>query len=214
MSTAEPNSSPSSQLVRVQVLETVEQVNSRGPMTAEAFEIFAADNGRCELIEGKVRMMSPAGSEHGYIANEVAFLLTLHVREHKLGRVYAAETGFILRRSPDTVRAPDVAFISKDRLPSGREPKGFGEVMPDLVVEVISPSDRKNEFEEKTKAWLEAGVRCVLNLHPKDRRATVHRSPDAMEEFQADEVIELGDVVDGWKPLVRKFFGSDDAGDR
>jgi Uma2 family endonuclease len=215
MSTAQPNSPQSSQLVRAQVLETVEEVNARGPMTAEAFEIFAADNGRCELIEGKVNMMSPAGSEHGYIANEIAFLLTLYVREHKLGRVYAAETGFILTGSPNTVRAPDVAYISKARLPEGRESRGFGKTIPDLVVEVISPSDRKNEFEEKTRAWLNAGVHCVLNVHPKERIATVHRPQHDAEEFQTDEVIDLGDIVDGWKPPVRSFFGSDqDSGEQ
>lgn len=100
MSTGQPHPQPSQQLVRVQVVETVEQVNARGPMTAKEFEIFASDNGRCELIGGSVKMMSPAGSEHGYIAAEILYLLSSHVRQYKLGRVYAAETGFILQQSP------------------------------------------------------------------------------------------------------------------
>jgi Uma2 family endonuclease len=179
-------------------------------MTAEALEIFAADNGRCELLEGNVTMMSPAGSEHGYIAAEILVLLAVHVREQKLGRVYAAETGFVLKRSPDTVRAPDVAFVSKNRLQSGPESSGYGLILPDLVIEVVSPSDRENEVKEKTEAWLGAGVRCVLNVHPKTRTATVHRSPDSVQEFQTDDVIDLSDIVDGWNPLVRNFFGSDD----
>ena len=147
MSTAYPDSHSPDRMVKVQVLQTVDQLNARGPMTAESFEIFASQNGRCELIEGNVRMMSPAGSEHGYVAAEILVLLGSHVRQHKLGRVYAAETGFIIQQSPDTVRAPDVAFISTDRLPE-REGRGFGTIMPDLVVEVISPSDTQHYIAE------------------------------------------------------------------
>lgn len=112
MPAAHPNSHSPDRLVKVQVLQTVAEVNARGPMSAEDFEVFAAANGRCELLKGNVVMMSPAGSEHGSVAARILLLLGNHVQERELGRVYAAETGSVIERSPDTVRAPDVAFIS------------------------------------------------------------------------------------------------------
>ena len=115
MSTTEPNSPRTEHLVRVQVRQTVEQVNAQGPMTAEAFEVFATDNGRCELIDGKVAMMSPAGFRHGRVAWRIGQLLGNHVNAHKLGTLVAAETGFLIRRNPDTVGAADVAFLSNER---------------------------------------------------------------------------------------------------
>ncbi len=207
MSTAQPDHSRPDPLVRVQVTETVEQLNSRGPMTAAAFEIFAADNGRCELLQGRVKMMSPAGAEHGYIAAKIMLQLGNHVERYQLGRVYAAETGFILERSPDTVRAPDIAYIARDRLPDRGEPQGFGIILPDLVVEVLSPTDRVSEIQEKTRAWIGAGVRCVINVHPVDRTATVHREFGDPREYRSRDQIDLSDVVDGWQPAVESFFG-------
>lgn len=215
MSTAQPNFHSPDRLVRVAVTETVEQVNARGPKTAEQFLQFAADNGRCELLRGKVRMISSAGSEHGYIANQIAFLLTSYVRRQKLGRVYAAETGFVLRRSPDTVRAPDVAFIATDRLSISGEGRGFGEVIPDLVVEVRSPSDRLDEVAGKTKSWLDAGVRCVINVDPQTATVVVHRSADDQRSddqrtYVTGDTIALNDIVANWNPTVESFFESDD----
>lgn len=210
MSSVQPNLHSPDRMVRVEVIETVDQVNARGPMTADRFLEFAANNGRCELLKGKVRMMSPAGSEHGYIANQIAFLLTAHVRSRKLGRVYAAETGFILERSPDTVRAPDIAFIQKGRIPATGEERGFGQTVPDLVVEVISPNDQINDVAGKTAAWLPAGVRCVVKVDPKTQAVAVHRSENDVRLFVTGDVIELSDVVPGWNPTVFSFFETDD----
>ncbi|MGB7346373.1 MAG: Uma2 family endonuclease [Pirellulaceae bacterium] len=206
MSTSHPDSHLPDRMVRVQVLQTVDEVNARGPMTAEEFQVFAATNGRCELEQGKVRLMSPAGSEHGYIANEIGFLLTAHVRQYQLGRVYAAETGFIIERGPDTVRAPDVAFIKSARLPE-QESRGFGTVMPDLLVEVISPSDTDEMIENKTQLWLAAGVRCVVNVFPNTRTAYVHHEKETVS-VEGNTVIDLSDVVDDWRPQLNTFFGT------
>lgn len=123
--------------------------------------------------------------------------------------MYAAETGFILPRSPDTVRAADVAFISQARLPS-QEPKGFGKIVPDAEVEVVSPSNSTDEVLEKTKMWVDAGVHCVVNVYPSTQTAATYRSPDVCEEFQADDIIDFSDVVQGWKPLLKTFFGGED----
>ena len=127
---------------------------------------------RLELVKGKIYEMAPAGGRHGGVANTIGTLLGTHVRNHKLGVVFAAETGFILSRAPDTVRAPDAAFVSADRLPSDGLPDGFLELAPDLVVEVVSPNDRPSEVREKVAEWLEAGTRMVIVLYPSTQTAT------------------------------------------
>jgi len=208
VSTAQPNLNSAARLVQVEATETVQQVNARGPMAADQFLKFAAINGRCELLQGKVQMMSPAGSEHGYIAAQIAYLLIAHVRQQRLGRVYAAETGFVIARSPDTVRSPDIAYITKERLAVGGEGRGFGEVVPDLVIEVLSPSDRIEDVNSKTRSWLDAGVRCVVNVDPETQSVAVHQA-NVERTFEIGSKMEYDDVVPGWYPTVQSFFESD-----
>lgn len=93
--------------------------------------------------------MAPAGHEHGHIAAEVAVSLGVHVRANKLGRVYAAETGFKLATDPDTVLAPDAAFVSAERLRSVTSSKGYFPGPLDLAIEIVLPNDRHSEVEEK-----------------------------------------------------------------
>ncbi len=106
------------------------------------------DGYRYDLIRGALRRMPPAGFEHGYIAAEIGARLRTYAREQGLGPVVAAETGFVIGRDPDTVLAPDAAFVRSDRLPPPEQRKGFLELAPDLVVEVVSPSDRASEVTE------------------------------------------------------------------
>ncbi len=143
------------------------------PITAEA--LFArGDLDRCELINGEIIHLAPAGAEHGFIGNQVAYLLTDHVRKHRLGRVYTAETGFIIARNPDTIRAPDAAFVRADRLPA--EPRrGYFDGPPDLAVEIVSPHDTLSEINRKVEQWLEAGVVSVWVVDPPNRLMQVYR---------------------------------------
>jgi Uma2 family endonuclease len=104
----------------------------------------AGDIGPCELVRGELIMMAPAGEEHGGVAHTLGRHLGNYVADRSLGRVYAAETGFLIARNPDTVRAPDVSFVRQDRL-APRPRQGFGEIVPDLVAEVLSPGDRAIE---------------------------------------------------------------------
>src|SRR5215470_7172623 len=94
-------------------------------MTAEELFQLPDDGCRYELVEGGLIRMPPAGGEHGDVTMNVGFLLKEYVKAHKLGVVSAAETGFVLQRSPDTVRAPDAAFVTKERIPPGGVPKGY-----------------------------------------------------------------------------------------
>src|SRR5207247_2000848 len=112
-------------------------------------------NKRTELVRGVLIAREPAGHRHGRVAFELGRRLGNHVAEHQLGAAYAAETGFTLARRPDTVRAPDVAFVRRERLPDP-EPVGFPELAPDLAVEVLSPGNRPGEVLTKVADWLSA----------------------------------------------------------
>ena len=121
--------------------------------TASQLAALPSDGKRYELVNGVLRGMSPAGGAHGEVAAEILRQVSNRVRHGNLGTTYAAETGFLLRRDPDTVLAPDVAFVSWERLgPSARCP-GYIPVAPDLVVEVLSPSDRKPSVNKKVETW-------------------------------------------------------------
>ncbi|VAW42801.1 hypothetical protein MNBD_CHLOROFLEXI01-2621, partial [hydrothermal vent metagenome] len=99
--------------------------------------------GRNELVQGEIIPMSPASTKHGLIVFRLAFEVGLFTNKNQLGEVYAAETGFTINQNPDTVRAPDVAFIAKKRIPEGGVPEtGFWAIAPDLVAEIVSPNDR------------------------------------------------------------------------
>ena len=119
-------------------------------------------------------MMSPAGSEHGWIVTNVTVPLAVFVKQRSLGRVFGAETGFRIGHDPDTVRA-DVAFVTAMRV--GVElPPGFFPGPPDLAVEVLSPDDRAGEVLAKVQDWLDAGCRAVWVVDPRTRTVTVYRS--------------------------------------
>jgi Uma2 family endonuclease len=154
-----------------------------GSATAEDL-LAASDIGPCELVQGTLVMMSPAGFEHGVITQRIAAMLHAYVAARKLGVVTAAETGFLLARSPDTVRAADVAFVAERRVPRGRT-VGFFEGAPDLAVEVLSPSDVRDHAARsraiaKIAAWLAAGCLEVWSVDPADRTVTVHTSGGAL----------------------------------
>ena len=112
------------------------------PMTAEQLMDLPDDGLRRELVDGELRETAPAGFDHGRVALNVGALLREHVRRERLGVVVAAETGFLISRDPDTVRAPDVAFVAAHRLPPAEDRERFADLAPDLVVEVVSPSER------------------------------------------------------------------------
>jgi Uma2 family endonuclease len=174
-------------------------------MTAEELLELPDDGLRHELVEGELRTMTPAGAEHGLVALRIGARILEHVDEHGLGAAYAAETGFVLRRGPDTVRAPDAAFVASERLAAARGP-GFAELAPDLVVEVVSPSDRASEVSSKTAMWLDAGVRVVWVVDPQARLAAVHHPGGVVTVLREDGVLDGEDVLPGFRlPLATLF---------
>lgn len=150
------------------------------------------------MVRGEVRTTAPAGFSHGRMAMNVAVTLGQHVRAQGLGVVAAAETGFKLSSNPDTVRAPDVAFVAGKRVEKAGEVPDYWPGAPDLAVEAVSPNDRFAEVEEKEADWLAAGTRLVLIANPQARTVTVRASANEARILYVGEIIDGGDAVSGW----------------
>jgi Uma2 family endonuclease len=164
------------------------------------------DGVRHELVRGELRTMTPPGAEHGRVAANVGILLGVHARQTRSGVTFAAETGFVVARNPDTVRAPDAAFIAKERVEAvGRTPKYWPEA-PSLAVEVISPDDSFHEVQDKALEWLAAGAITVLVLDPARQIATVYRGKGDIHVHTAEEIVDLGDAVPGFSVAVAELF--------
>jgi Uma2 family endonuclease len=175
-------------------------------LTAHELAQLPNDGRRYELVRGELRVMTPAGFRHGRIANTIAYLLTQHVRQHSLGVVCAAETGFRLQEDPDTVRAADAAFVAQTRIPSEEELEGYVSIAPDLVVEVVSPSDAAPEVHSKAIDWLTAGCRLVWVVYPGAQTVTEYRSLQEVQILTAEGTLDGGDVLPGFRHPVREIF--------
>lgn len=149
--------------------------------------------------------MAPAGNVHGRIAINVTIPLGQHVRDNDLGVVYAAETGFKIESDPDTVRAPDLAFVRRERVEEDGGVEGYWPGPPDLAVEVVSPGDLYTEVEEKVLGWLEAGSRMVVVGDPRNRTVSL-RSQTKIQVLTEGDTLDGGDVVSGWELPVADIF--------
>ena len=129
-----------------------------------------------------------------------------YVRVHGLGRVLAGDPGFLLTADPDTVRAPDVAFIRRERMPAGLSRRGYFPGAPDLAVEVISPNDLYTEVDEKVAEWLEHGTRMVLVVNPRRKSVAMHRPGRDVRMLGVEDTLDGEDVVPGWTLAVRDLF--------
>ena len=177
-------------------------------VTAEELLKMPDDGPRQELVKGELREMAPAGDEHGYLALRVASRLERYVDANNLGRTYTAETGFKIASDPDTVRAPDTAFVNQARVEAAGRVAGYREGAPDLVVEVVSPNDRSSDVLDKALDWLEAGCRMVLVAYPERRAVTVYRSREDIRVLtaEADDSVDGADVVPGWRLSLAEIF--------
>ena len=174
-----------------------------------ADELLRCSSGyRYELIEGELKKMAPAGFEHGNLAMEFAAELRNFVKLNKLGKVYAAETGFKLSSKPDTVRAPDAAFISQARLDEVGPVQGYWPGAPDLVAEVVSPHDLYTEVSEKVAEWLKAGCQMVVVVNPRTEQMLVHAPGADVKVLGVEDTLEGGDVVPGWQLSIGELFSS------
>ena len=172
-------------------------------ITAEELLRRPDDGFRYELVHGELRQMTPSGYPHGVIVVNVTAPLHHHVRTHRLGQICAAETGFRIGRDPDTVRAPDVAFVRHAR--QGEPSEGFYEGAPDLAVEVLSPSDTVFEVEEKVAQWLRSGCSIVWVVNPRQRSVAVHTAEGVRVLTEAG-TLDGGDLLPGFVLPVGEIF--------
>ena len=181
-------------------------VTTARPMTAEELLDLPDDGFRYELIRGKLRKRLPAGQTHGEYASNINISLGGYVKANHLGKTYIAYTGYILATDSVHVLAPDLAFISNDRLSEIGESDGFAQGAPDVAVEIISPNDRYTDVEEKVEDWLNAGCSAVIVVNPRRRTANLHRSPTDMTTLTESDTLELDDIVPGWRMPVKDIF--------
>jgi Uma2 family endonuclease len=177
-------------------------------VTADELERMPEDDHRYELVRGRLVRMSPAAPRHGDVTARLIMWLLQHVMDRRLGAVWT-EVGFRLAIDPDTVRAPDVAFVRADRLPA-KDARGFYRGAPDLAVEVLSPADHPREVQAKVGDYLSAGAAMVLVLDAESREATVHRRSIARVTYGFDETLSLDPPVSGFTLRLADLFGDSD----
>jgi Uma2 family endonuclease len=174
-------------------------------VTAEELLRMPHNGFRYELVKGELRKMVPAGAGHGAIGMNLAGPLSVHVQKNRLGQVFLAETGFVLARNPDTVRAPDIALVRSERLPAAWD-RGFFEGPPDLAVEVVSPGDTVDEVEEKVEAWLTAGTNAVWVVNPQRRTVAIHHGAMPIVVLRVGDELDGGDIVPGFRCPLTEIF--------
>jgi Uma2 family endonuclease len=174
--------------------------------TADELLRMPDDGKRRELIAGELREMAPSGHEHGRVTMRFSGPLSVFVDDNGLGAVYAAETGFLLAQDPDTVRAPDIAFVRQERLSNAMRGRGYYPGAPDLAVEVISPGDTYSEVEAKVEEWLKAGCRMVVVANPRNQTLKVYRSVTDVLVLTLVDTFDGAEVVPGFTLTVRRIF--------
>jgi Uma2 family endonuclease len=168
---------------------------------------------RLELSEGRLIVMSPAGWKHGGIASWLLRKVGDHVDENMLGMTTAAKTGFILYKDPDpggkdTVRAPDVGFVTASRVPGNLDelPDGYVPFAPNLAIEVVSPNDETGEIDEKVSQYLKYGTRLVWVMYSARKEVKVHAPGQKPKTLKVGHTLDGGDVLPGFKIAVKDIF--------
>lgn len=176
-------------------------------LTADDLVRLQTSDSRTELIRGRLVVREPAGYRHGDVAMSITLSIGHYLRAHPIGRLLAAETGFVLTTNPDTVRAPDVAFVRKERVPDPI-PRGYARFAPDLVVEVLSPDDRPGEVLEKVADWLKAGTVLVWVLDPDKRVSRVYRSDGSESVLTEIDMLEGEQILPGFRCRLSEVLGA------
>lgn len=173
--------------------------------TVAEFEATCGDD-RVELIDGEIVEMVPSSDGSSSVAATIAFLLGLHVRPRKLGRIYNADGGFVLFPERETVRVPDVAFVLAERMPQGEARRHFARLAPDLAVEVLSPSDRDRDMRAKVAMYHEAGVPLVWLVDPDAQTVTVLGLGQEPVILTTADTLDGGDVLPHLRIEVAEIF--------
>ena len=174
-------------------------------LTAAELLALPDDDYRYELVRGKLIRMPPPGWRHGRTVARVTIRLGHFIETHNLGTILG-ESGYHLEWDPDTVRAPDVSFISAERLPPDELPHGYPTLAPDLAVEVLSPSERPGARREKMQDYFAAGTRLVWEIDPAQRTITVYRSVHDGTTLAAADELTGAEVLPGFVCRVAELI--------
>ena len=178
-------------------------------------ELLAYDAGghRTELIRGQLMVREPVGGAHAGVLFELSMAIGVYLRTPNaaVGRVLVGDPGVWLARDPDTVRAPDLAFVARDRLAGGEIPDGFLTVMPDLAVEIRSPTDRTGALLQKVGQWLDAGVTMVWVIDPVRRNAQCYAADGTIGLVDEQDTIDGGAVLPGLRIPLASLWRSTQA---
>ena len=166
--------------------------------------VVMGDIGPCELIDGRIVHMSPTGDEHGTIEFNLGSELRTFVRQRNLGRVTGGEVGITIRRRPDRIRGADIAFVSADR--QAKPVKGFLEVAPNLVVEIMSPEDRWQDVREKLADYFSIGVEHVWIVEPQNRKVLAFSSLTDVEEYGQVDTLRGEGKLAGFAIRIADLF--------
>ena len=184
-------------------------ITAKNLLTADDLMAMPDDGKRYELIRGELVEMPPTSHEHGMVAARFGRRMGNFAEEHDLGHDVAADTGVNVERNPDTVRAPDYGFISYERMAEPPPSRGYADVIPDLVLEVVSPNDRQPDVDAKTQMWLDSGVRLVLVAYPETREVYAHHDDGSVVRYGMGDTVAGDPVLPGFAcPVVDIFaFG-------
>ena len=181
-------------------------VDANGRYTTDEFMALPIDLKRYELVRGRLVEVPVTSFKHGVIEINIVLILGQHVRRRRLGQLTPGDAKHLLARDPDTLRQPDVAFIRTERLPPPDEWEVYGQVVPDLAVEILSPSNTAAEMRDKVAEYLRVGVRLVWVVDPGTETVTIHTPEAAPVILSAGDAITGGDVLPDFRCPVAAFF--------
>ena len=175
-------------------------------VTLEEFEAIPRDGHLRELVRGKIIEMNVPKPKHGFICLEIGALIRDFVKPRKLGRVFSNDSGVVTEREPDSLRGPDVGYYSYASVPAGDVPEGYFDIVPELAFEVISPDDVWSRVLEKVAELLDAGVKVVCVVDPRDKTVQVYRSNRPVEHLTGNDELSFPDVLPGFSCKVWQCF--------
>ena len=179
------------------------QMEIKKPVTIDDMYHMPKDGRKYELVDGEV-VVSPAGFRHAEIVGKIVHIVATYLDDNPIGKVYGDNTGVIFPNG--NLRSPDVFFVRSEKLPGGKSPITFGELVPDFAVEVLSPGDRSGQVAQKIGEFLEYGVPIVWLVDPEDQSVTVYRSLTQTQRFTSDDIIDAEPVLPGFSCKVSRFF--------
>lgn len=175
-------------------------------LTADDMHHLCSQGFRGELLRGSLCETQPSGVRHGKIVVNLIVRLEAFVEPRQMGTIVASDVGFLLEKEPDTVREPDVAFISALRLPLDQDVPGFFDGPPDLAVEIASPSDSPRQLFDKARMWISFGVPLVWTVDPEARTLDLHQPNQPLISLSTDDLLDGGQVLPGFTCTVADLF--------